>query len=124
MAAPGACSGLRLPYKRTEGPRLPVRPAGSQRLLGFPPQRMARRIATKGVSSNHPSRNKPATLGEIAQLVEHSPEKAGVVGSIPTLTTPTRHKHRVFCFISLCATFFCKRKRLSRNCELWLKKTG
>jgi hypothetical protein len=24
--------------------------------------------------------------GEIAQLVEHIPEKAGVVGSIPTLT--------------------------------------
>src|ERR1022692_1999261 len=27
-----------------------------------------------------------ARFGEIAQLVEHSPEKAGVVGSIPTLT--------------------------------------
>jgi hypothetical protein len=29
----------------------------------------------------------PLLDGQIAQPVEHSPEKAGVVGSIPTLTT-------------------------------------
>ena len=44
--------------------------------------------------------------GQVAQSVEHSPEKAGVVGSNPTLSTErNRHKekHLMAVFVSLVA---------------------
>ena len=44
-------------------------------------------LSHKGAGKRQGNVGKIKKNGEIAQLVEHSPEKAGVVGSIPTLTT-------------------------------------
>jgi hypothetical protein len=44
-------------------------------------------VIQKKVLTNHPGHAIVATHAEVAQLVEHSTENAGVAGSIPALGT-------------------------------------
>jgi hypothetical protein len=67
-----------------------------RRFRGLPPHGVARAQSNK--RSGLPfANNRRKRSGQVAQVVERSPEKAGVGGSTPSLATISFHKHNSLC---------------------------